>query len=228
MRKVMCLIFVLIMGLTLTCPVFAAADTFVPSISYKDGPDVESAQMDDETVTDCLVVTSIKEAEEQSTDITQEERDLLLDVYDELSSGDMELPIDDGDYVIRELVDVSFKNDDCVTPGHGHKEELAKDGTTVTIQFDLGVKESTEVVVMVYIDGQWIAVESVTNNGDGTVTCVFEDICPVVFCVEADAEDTPVKTGDMDGRNLILWFALMAASFCGILALVFLRRKTSR
>ena len=228
MRKVMCLIFVLAMSLTLACPVFATGDTFVPSITYKDGPDIESAEMGDETVTDCLVVTSIKEAEEKSTDITQDDRDLLLEVYDELSSGDLELPINDGEYVIRELVDVSFKNEDCVTPGHGHKEELAEDGTTVTIQFDLGVDASTEVVVMVYIDGQWIAVESVTNNGDGTVTCVFEDICPVVFCVEADAEDTPVKTGDTYGQSLILWFALMAVSFCGILVLVLLRRKTSR
>lgn len=226
MRKVMCLIFVLAFCLTLACPVFA--DTFVPSISYKDGPDIEDAEMGDETVTDCLVVTSIKEAEEKSTDITQEERDLLLEVYDELDSGDMELPVEDGDYVVRELVDVSFKNEDCIVPEHGHKEELAEDGTTVTIRFDLGVKPSTDVVVLVYIDGQWVPVEDVTNNGDGTVTCVFEDICPVAFCVEADAEIPPAQTGDLEGRNLILWFALMGASFCGILVLVLLRRKTAR
>lgn len=227
MRKLMCLLCVLLLGLTFVCPAFAATDTFVPSISYKNGPDVEAAEMDGEKVTGCIVVSSIKDAKEKSTDIAQEDRELLLDIYKQLSNGSMKLPLT-GDYVIRELVDVSFENADCVTPDHGHKEALMEDNTTVTIKFDLGVHKSTEVTVMSYVDGEWIPAKSVKNNGDGTVTVVFEDICPVVFCVDADAEDVPVKTGDVVGQNLILWIVLMAVSLVGIVVLVVLRRRNAR
>lgn len=227
MRKLMCLLCVLFLGLTLVCPVLAATDTFVPSISYKNGPDVESAVMDGENVTGCVVVSSIKDAKEKSTDITQEDRDLLLDVYQKLSNGSMKLPLT-GDYVIRELVDVSYENAGCVNPPHGHKEELEKDGTTITITFDLGVHKSTEVAVLSYVDGAWVAAKSVKNNGNGTVTVVFEDICPVAFCIDADAEDVPAKTGDAVGQNLGLWIGLMAVSLMGIVALVVLRRRSAR
>lgn len=228
MRRILCLLCVLLVSLTFVCPVFAAADTFVPSISYKDGPEIEAAQLNGENVAGCVVVSSIKDAKEKSTDISQEDRDLLLDVYKRLSDGTMKLPLDNSDYVIRELVDVSFEKNGCVEPDHSHKEWLAKEDTTITVKFDLGVSKSTEVTVMTYVGGEWIPAESVKNNGDGTVTCVFEDLCPVAFCVDADAEDAPVKTGDAVGRNLILWIVLMAVSLGGIVVLMVLRRRNAR
>ena len=227
MRKIVCLLTALLVCLSMAVPAFAAGDTFVPSISYKDGPVIKSAEMNNENVTSCMVVTSIKGAKNKSTDISQEDRDLLLDVYEKLNSGSMKLPLD-GDYVIRELVDVSFGKTGCVDPDHGHEEWLAEEGNTITIKFDLGVHKSTDVVVMSYVDGQWVKAESVKNNGDGTVTCVFEEICPVAFCVEADAEDVPVKTGDAVGQNLDLWFLLMAVSLAGVVAVMVLRRRTAR
>ena len=45
-------------------------------------------------------------------------------------------------------------------------------------------KPPVEVAVFSYVDGEWIEAVSVTNNGDGTVTVVFEDICPVAFAVK--------------------------------------------
>lgn len=227
MKRMLCLLCVMVLSLTFVCPVFAAADTFVPSISYKDGPDIDVAKLGDENVTGCLIVTSIKGAKDKTTDITQDDRDLLLDVYGKLKNGTMKLPLT-GDYVIRELVDVSFENNGCRVPGHGHKEELAKEGTTISITFDLGVYKTTDVAVLSYVDGQWIPAKSVKNNGNGTVTVVFEDICPVAFCIDADAEDVPVKTGDAFGQNLGLWIALMVVSLGGILVLMFLRRRIVR
>lgn len=224
MRRIVSLITIVLMCAALACNVFA--DTFVPSVSYKDAPGIEEAVMDGEDVSGCLVVTSINDARDASTDITQEDRDLLLDVYDELSDGSMKLPLEDEDYVVRDLVDVSFRQSGCVEAGHGHKAALAEDGTTVTVSFDLGIKASAEVIVMVYVDGQWVAVESVTNNGDGTVTCVFEDICPVAFCVEDDAE--PPYTGDHGDRMLLLWVAVMIASLSVIVVLLLQRRKHRR
>ncbi len=203
----------------------APMDDFVPSISYKDGPDIEEAEQDDEDVGDCLIVTSIKEAIEKTTDITQEERDLLLEVYDKLLDGSMKLPLED-EYVIRELVDVSYRKTTCRDKDHGHKEWLEQDNTTVTVTFDLGINRDVDVDVLTYIDGKWTPIKEVTNNGDGTITCVFDDICPVAFCLSPkDQNDTPPpKTGDQVGT----WVAVMAVSLAVLAALVLLRRKGKR
>ena len=228
MKRIVSLIGALLMCFTLASTAFAETNTFVPSISYKDGPDIEDAALNGEDVSGCLVVSSITDAKNESTDITQDERDTLLDVYDQLSDGSMELPLENEGYVIRELVDVSFRHSSCVEAGHDHKEKLAEAGVTVAIDFDLGVKADTEVVVFAYVDGQWVRIENVTNNGDGTLTCVFEDICPVAFCVEEGAEDEPPYTGISAERNLILWVAVMIVSLAAIVMLLVQRRKHAR
>ncbi len=226
MKNVMCLLLCLLLCLSLAGPAFAAADDFVPSIGYKDGPEIEDAEQDDEDVGSCLIVTSLKEAREKTTDITQDERDELLDVYDKLLDGSMKLPLED-DYVIRELVDVSYKKTQCRDKDHGHKEWLAEENTTVTVTFDLGVDKDAKVEVLTYIDGKWAPIKQVINNGDGTVTCVFDDICPVAFCLSPEAQkDTaaPPRTGDQIG----LWVAVMAVSLGALVTLVLLRRRAKR
>lgn len=227
-KKVICLILAVLLLVALAFPAFAAENTFVPSITYKDGPEIEDAEMNGEDVDGCLVVTSIMDAKNKSTDISQDDRDLLLDVYGQLDEGTMKLPLEGENYVIRELVDVSFEKSGCVGVSHDHKAWLAEEGNTITIDFDLGVKASTDVEVLVYVDGQWTPVESVVNNGDGTVTCVFEDICPVAFCVERGAEDNPPQTGDTMGENLILWIVLLVGSLAAIVVLLVNRRKFTR
>lgn len=226
MRRMICLLGVLLVCATLVCPALAA-DTFVPSISYKDGPDVDGATMGNASVGDCVVVTSVAQAEDKSTDITQDARDLLLDVYKKLSDGSMKPPVEG--YVIRELVDVSFKQSACVeNDAHNHAEELAKDGTTIKVTFDLGVAKSTKVAVKTYTNGAWEDVVAVTNNGDGTVTVEFEHFCPVAFCVEQDAEVPPSQTGDEAGQNMFLWIALMVVSLAAVVVLVILGRKRAK
>ena len=216
------LIGILAVLLCLAIPAMAAEGSFVPSIDYKDGPEIEDAEMDDEDVVPCLVITSIPEAREKTTNIHQEDRDKLLEVYEQLTSGQMVLPLE-GEYVIRELVDVSF-----IIPcdeQHTHKEQLAKDGVTLDITFDLGIAPDETVIVMVYVDDQWVPVE-IVNNGDGTVTGPFEDICPVVFCVRSELP--PAQTGDIAGQNLVLWMVLMAVSLAAVVVLLMNRRKFMR
>lgn len=228
MRKGLCLMMALVLSLTMACTVFAETGTFVPSISYKDGPDVVDADMNDEDVTECIVVTSLKEAKEKTTDIYQEDRDLLWEVYEKLSDNSMELPIEDKDYVVRELVDVSFRKTDCVEVPHNHKQWLAQDDTTITIVFDLGVKKNVVVEVFAYLNEQWVPVVSTVNNGDGTVAVEFEDICPVAFCVEADSAVEPPYTGDTIGADLTVWFVLFAVSIGAIVILLVNRRRFLR
>lgn len=224
MKKIVSLACALVLCLSMALPAFAATKTFVPSISYKDGPELVEGSLNGEDVTDCLVLTSIPQAQEKATDISEEENALLLDVYAQLSDGTMKLPLDNDRLVIRELVDFSFGQNACVIPGHTHKADLAADDTTLTADFDLGLAKGIEVVVMAYVGGEWIPVEAV-NNDDGTVTCVFEDICPVVFCVEEGIEEDSPKTGDTSGTDLILWGSMMLVSAAVLLALVARQRK---
>ena len=102
---------------------------------------------------------------------------------------------------------------------------MQEEDTTVSITFDLGVNKSTEVVVMVYLDGQWVEAESVVNNGDGTVTVVFEDICPVAFCVKRSAQTELPKSGDPAAENLPMYLTAMVVSAVALVVLLIWRGK---
>ena len=228
MKRLVCLFVALLVCCSMVMPAFAAGG-FVPSISYKDGPDAEDAFMQEGSgekkgIDDCIVVSSIKEAEEKSTDIYQEARDLLLDVYKKLKDGSMKLPLDNEKYVIRELVDVSFRKTTCHEAGHGKDEELKRPEVTATITFDMGIPKNVEVVVLSYYEGAWEEVKSVTNNGDGTVTCVFDHFCPVAFCVEANAVAESPRTGDQIAA-MTLWIVLLIVSAAAVVVLLVLRKK---
>ena len=227
MKRTLLLILSVLLCTALVCPAGATENQFVPSITYKDGPTIEKADLGGDPVGSCLVVSSITDAREKTTDIYQEDRDLLLEVYEKLTDGTMKLPLE-GDYVIRELVDVSFRKTSCVENPHPHREDLKKEGTVLTVDFDLGVPKDIPVAVLTYIDGEWKPVEKVVNNGDGTVTVVFEDICPVAFCVDPFDVSLPPKTGDEARRELILWTGALILSAAAIPVLLYLRKKSGR
>lgn len=232
MRRILCALLVLLLCFSLATSAFAA--DFVPSISYKDHPDVvdppELVDEDEKKIEEldwpCLKITSVAEAKDTPKAERTDYEKLLLEVYKELRDGTMKLPSDkDKDLVIRELLDATLICGDKHT-NPSHVKELAKPGVYLKLTFDLGVKKNTKVVVMTYIDGEWIRVEDVANNGDGTVTCLFEEICPIVFCVEQKSE-VP-KTGDVAIPKLILWVVVMVVSFVAILVLLLSRRRKSR
>lgn len=225
MKKGIVVIALLAICLSLICPALAAEDTFVPSISYKDGPEIIDAEMEEEKVKECLVVTSLKGAAEKTTDISQEDRDLLLQVYEKLNAGEMELPLGEG-FVIRELVDLSWKQAECVEQVHTHEGDLEKEGIVVTIDLDMGIDANTDILVYAYRDGQWEPIESVKNNGDGTVTCVFEHFCPVAFAVREQTGGS--ETGDTARAGLVLYGVLMVVSLVSIVLLVISRKKRTR
>ncbi len=240
MKKVICLAMVLALCLAIGAPVMATENEFVPSIEYKDGPEIVKGEQDGKDVTGCLIVSTIRQAEEKVTDITQYDRDLLLDVYDMLMSGEMTLPIE-GKYVIRDLLDVSYKFNDCreQKETHGDKPtELKQEGITLTVTFNLGVDAKDEIIVMVYEQnvvarsgvqarnaGQWVPAKNVKNNGDGTLTVEFEDICPVAFVLKH--EDSSV-TGDPMRGKLVILAGVMLLSVAGIVTLVVINSKKKK
>ncbi len=233
MKRILSLIVAMTLCVSLLAS-FAFAEDFVPSIGDKDHPEIVPVEGDiigqiigddDQIISDvdsgCLVITPVSEAN-TSTEIPDEARDTLLDVYDQLSNGSMELPYDSSlnpdDMVIRDLFDMSFLCEE--------HPEMLESGGTLKITFDLGVAAGDTVVAMVYVDGEWITVELI-NNGDGTVTCFFDQVCPVVFAVKQT--ETPPQTGDFSGSDILLWALLMAGSAVAfVVCIVIYRKKVAR
>lgn len=208
---------------------------FVPSITYKDGTEVTDVSINlvpgmgdafGEGIDECVVVTSIAQAKDKSTDISQEDRDLLLEVYEQLENGSMKLPLK-GETVVKELVDISFEYEDCrLIEEHGHKDEVLKqEGVTLTVQFAMNLSQEENLAVLSYIDGQWVEVESTEINADGTVTCVFEDVCPVAFVLCEAAEDTSSDTAPWTGDVITTWVIVMVVCAAGLVAAVVFMKK---
>ncbi len=237
MKKVISLITALLLCVSLASSVFAAEDTFVPSVPSKGAPTIvtvkdgegkaaagivkdASGATTGHLYDDCLLITSVAEAN-TSTKISADAKTALLSVYDQLNKGTMELPyaegIDADKMVIKDLFDVSWM---CTE----HPSVIASAGVTVELTFDIGVASTADVVVMTYKNGAWGEIVSVKNNGDGTITCVFEDFCPVAISIPTDANSGPSETGD--NSDLVLWTVLLAASAAAVVVLVILRRRS--
>ena len=242
MRKVISLILAMMLCLSVCGMVSAAENDFVPSISYKPGPGVETGKDDGGRTTvgtirdgdgntlgyvydeECLVITTIAEAlDDVQTGIPDDAEELLEKVYEELLNDNMELPYEnEEEMAIIHLVDATFLCDGA-TEGIDHEAMIEPEGIYLELTFDLGVGANVDVEVMCYVDGQWVKVQTV-NNGDGTVTCLFEKICPIAFAVPTGAVQPP-KTGDNSTAELGLWIALLTASTLAVAGLVIFRRK---
>ena len=103
---------------------------------------------------------------------------------------------------------------------------MLNNGGTLKLTFDLGVDAVDTVVAMVFVNGQWIEVELI-NNGDGTVTCFFSAVCPIVFSVKQS--ETPPQTGDFGGNDILMWSLIMVG--CAVafaVCIVVYRKKISK
>ena len=235
MKKIFSVIVSLMMVLAMMCPAFAAEDTFVPSISEKEGPslvvddegDVGEVIDEDGNVVgtvenECLVVTSIANVDE-SDKIPDAAAALLREVYQKLLSGEMVIPaeklganLENDEIVIRELVDISWL---CVE----HPEIVAPTGVVFQVTLDLGIGADETVYVMTYKNNEWNPIVSVVNNGDGTVTCTFEHLCPVAF-IMAEDKDVPITSGALD-MEVFFWMIVMGVAAAAMVAVFALRGK---
>lgn len=98
--------------------------------------------------------------------------------------------------VIISKTDITPETPDGYTPIWIKKittnEENPKYPLTVTIPVD-GVKEGSDIVVMIYVDGKWKQVKAAV--GDGTVTITLDQLGPVAIFLKSDSRVSP-KTGE--------------------------------
>lgn len=241
MKKLISILIVMMLCLSLIVPAYAAEDTFVPSISEKDGIALVAGtdengdpsygrildtdgKVQDHIEEPCLVITPISKVNKEE-DIPDASKQMLISVYNQLKDGTMEIPYDifgadlDADnMVVRELIDVSWLCEE--------HPEMLENGATIELTFKLGVAAGDQVYVSTYKHDKWNPVVKTVNNGDGTVTCTFTGFCPVAFSVQRGGNTPPSKTGD--DANPALWIALMAGSLVCLAAVVFFGRKSAK
>lgn len=237
MKKVICLMIALLVCISLACPAFAASE-FVPSITAKDAPEVvvvkdkdgkeaagtvvnEAGEVVSYVPTTALLITPVSAATTDTAapaEITKQ----LNEIYEALSNGTMKIPYPETvkaeNMVVRDLIDVSFVEEDQASA-------IDPEGVALTLTFDLGVEKDDVVIVMTYKNNAWNEIAKVVNNGDGTVTCTFEHLCPVSFSVEKKAAPDSPSTGDELGGDLLLWGGLMVASAAAVVVVIASRRK---
>lgn len=227
MKKLIALLIAIAICSVVVLPV--AAEDFVPSISYKDHPelvgDPEITPSTSEGKELDILITPVSDAIDTEADDRNEVEQELAELYKDLVDGDESIPFpDDKNFVIRDLIDVSiiYKNDDP------NADPVFYDGDVdLTLTFDLNVKPDTEVLVYIY-DGEWKLIDNVVNNGDGTVTIELDKTGILAFCVEDETVKPPSPTFDKMNTELTGWILLMIISSCAAIALLAMRRKHSR
>lgn len=242
MKKLIGLFTSLVLCLSIAMPAFAAENGFVPSITYKPNPEIvtvkneageefigvirnDEGEIINYVEGDSLTVTPVAYVWDDEKEASEDTKSLLLAVYNSLSNGEMKIPyekheagLNAANMVIRDLFDVSWSNEE-------YKEMVEAAGTTFEITFDLGIVSDVEVYVMTMDEStrEWSPIVKTVNNGDGTVTCTFEHLCPIEFSVAVEPVSAPV-----DGTpviNYIPWVIVLVLAAGGILFLALKKRN---
>ena len=245
MRKLICLMTVLLLCASLIMPAFAAEeDGFVPSITYKPVPEIVPVQGEDgkdyigvicnaegEIIdyveAGCLRITPVAHLWDEEIEIPEDIEELLCFVYEGLIDRSMEIPyadlqaeLADANMVIRDLFDARWT---CVE----HPEMVAPEGIVLEITFDLGVMENAEIFVTTYDEETkaWNGIVKTVNNGDGTVTCTFEHLCAIAFSMGLAKAPVPVE--EPAGMGILLWIILLVIAVVAVVVILVSKKKKS-
>ena len=246
MKKVIAILTALVLVVCMGTTAFAAE--FTPSVVEKDAPTVvvktEGNNTYAGTIVDAngtevekipsikLIVTPVSKVE-TSTQIPAESKTNLKEAYAALSKADVKLSdlikeLDEDvkeslgkdvtvdDLIIRDLFDASLVDD------NGALVTIDKDHRLV-VTFDIGIEANKAVFAMKYNEEKkWESIYAIHNNGDGTVTCEFDHLCPIAFLVEGAADSA--DTGDTS-VSLFVWAGIAAVSAALIVVLFVVKRK---
>ena len=125
------------------------------------------------------------------------------------------------DLIVRDLFDVTLICDES-------NELLVDDEHHLLLTFSLGVKKDEFITAIKFNPetDKWETIRSVVNNGDGTVTCEFDHLCPIAFLVEKTESNSP-QTGD-NSVSIYVWVAVAAAAAALIVVLLVAKNKKEK
>lgn len=242
MRRVLCLLTVLMLCVSMVCSVSAAEGAFVPSITYKPDPEIvpvvdengnevigaildDSGEVVDYVDHGCLLVTPIAHVWDEDEEVPEEVEQLLTFVYEELNTQNMEIPyekhgsdVDAANMVVRDLFDARWS---CTE----HHDMVEEEGVVFEITFDLGVMPDVPIYVMTYDEAtkEWTPIVKSVNNGDGTVTCTFEHLCAIEFSMPMMAAAAPVD--DAPSTNILPWIVILALAVVAVIGVLVVKNK---
>lgn len=241
MKRMMCLLTVLVLCMSLAAPVFATENGFVPSITYKENPEIvpvmgqagqeyigvvrdENGEILDNVVHGCLDITPIAHVWDAEEEVPEDVEKLLTFVYEELNEGEMEIPyekfeadLDSANMVIRDLFDARWICEE-------HREMVEKPGNTFEITFDLGVVADAQIYVMTYDEEtkEWEPIVKTVNNGDGTVTCTFEHLCAIAFSMPVAPSEPPAEPHT---PNILPWVIILILAVIAFVVVLIIKNK---
>lgn len=204
MRKGIQLIVVLLVVTMLALPVSAAS--FTPSVEQKGAPTIGTmTNANNESVaaivTDAegnevmsissssVMVTSVADIQ----DAPEEVQVVLEEAYKSIAESknleaaapalaealkETKSELTTSDLVVRDLIHVKLDEDVA---------QAIENGGNISLKFDLKMKSDELLIVMVYVDGEWIAIDAdkVERNEDGEVTVTFDcPLGPIAFVVQ--------------------------------------------
>lgn len=244
MKKLMSVAVVMLLCLSLVLPVCAveAGNGFVPSITYKPTPEfvpvydeagneyigvIKDAEGNilDYVSHGCLLVTPIAHVWDEDIEVPIEVEELLLFLYNGLNDGSITIPyelheanLDPANMVIRDLFDVRWNCEE-------HAKSLDEPGVVLELILDLGVVPEAQIYGQTYDEdtGTWEPLVSVVNNGDGTLTCIFEHLCGVEFSMPLTL--TPAVVEEQKAPNILPWVIILVLAAIGIVAVVVSKKK---
>ena len=126
------------------------------------------------------------------------------------------------DLVVRDLFDVSLDN--------SAKEQLAKNGNAIKIQFALNLPSDALLLVLRNTEGtawELIADNKVVRNSDGSVTVEFDSLSPIAFLTDGGslATDPNAPTSPQTGYSETMLWGTVGVGALALAALVLVIRK---
>lgn len=220
---------------------FAAEDDFRPSVDSKDHP-VIVPQLFDGVSFDALILDENNEVIEGIHLVTKRNPDgeIIVTAYSEKDIADERVNVVYFEASYQDILSArSLKElNDLIPVGMivrdffditlvGAYNDIFNEGKKLQIRFDLGVELKEKIMALTRCSDEsgWEFVESVTINPDGSVTVVFDRLCPVIFLAEDTGAVQSPATSDFAATAL---WSLAIIFAIGSVCMIAVSKKRSK
>lgn len=241
MKKAISLILSIIMVLSISVAAFAAEGDFRPSVPSKDHPFIVP-QLVNGISFDALILDENNEVIEGIHLVTDENPDgeIIVTAYSEIEVADKRVNVVYMETSYKEVLSARSLQElhEMIPLGMivrdffditlvGTYQDIFKEGKKLQIRFDIGAELKEKIMALTRCSDEegWEFVESVTINPDGTITVIFDKLCPVIFLTEKDGAVQSPATSDMS--TVALW-TLAAIFGMGSVCMIIASKKRAR
>lgn len=241
MKKAISLILSVIMVLSLSVAAFAAEGDFRPSVPSKDSPVVVPQELNGISF-DALILDENNEVIEGIHLVTAENPDgeIIVTAYSEIEVADKRVNVVYMETSYKEVLSARSLQElhEMIPLGMivrdffditlvGTYQDIFKEGKKLQIRFDIGAELKEKIMALTRCSDEegWEFVESVTINPDGTITVIFDKLCPVIFLTEKDGAVQSPATSDM--TTVALW-TLAAIFGMGSVCMIIASKKRAK